>query len=236
MAGRGGLPGETRNYLMRVTGQPAEQWADAEALKNPEMSLMPPRAPCAEVVVAVRQQARVVRVARLVMDLAAATRPVEPAVVAARPAPSDAKQAKGKDAKGAAGRADKRGRGRKSAKASDKPVKDARHADRREEERNEKIAATDGRGSKDDVSRDSRKRKLAEKATTNGKRAKDHATREPIEDNVAAKAAKTPKDRKSKSAREQDSGRDPVRSKAKPVSRRSADAIASPRSWRAARR
>ena len=65
---RGELPGETRNYVIRVTGRPAEEWI---APKNdPEMLLMPAKAPCVEVVEAVQAQTKTVRLARLISELA----------------------------------------------------------------------------------------------------------------------------------------------------------------------
>src|SRR5258708_2298032 len=68
LAKRGDLPGETRNYVIRVTGRPAEEWI---APKNdPEMLLMPAKAPCVEVVDAVQAQAKTVRLARLISELA----------------------------------------------------------------------------------------------------------------------------------------------------------------------
>jgi hypothetical protein len=68
LAKRGELPGETRNYVVRVTGRPAEEWI---APKNdPEMLLMPAKAPCVEVVEAVQAQAKTVRLARLISELA----------------------------------------------------------------------------------------------------------------------------------------------------------------------
>ena len=68
LAKRGELPGETRNYVIRVTGRPAEEWI---APKNdPETLLMPAKAPCAEVVEAVQSQVKTVSMARLISELA----------------------------------------------------------------------------------------------------------------------------------------------------------------------
>jgi hypothetical protein len=68
LAKRGELPGETRNYVIRVTGRPAEEWI---APKNdPETLLMPAKAPCVEVVEAVQAQVKTVRMARLISELA----------------------------------------------------------------------------------------------------------------------------------------------------------------------
>jgi hypothetical protein len=91
MGKRGGLPGETRNYVLRITGRPADQWTGAGVTQNPEMTLMPAKAPCIEVKEAVAQQAQTVRVTRLIMELAAATAPPPPPVVLA-----DAKLDRGK--------------------------------------------------------------------------------------------------------------------------------------------
>ena len=49
MAKRGGLPGETRNYVIRITGRQAEQWTSSEFVRDPEATLMPAKAPCVEV-------------------------------------------------------------------------------------------------------------------------------------------------------------------------------------------
>lgn len=68
LAKRGDLPGETRNYVIRVTGKAAEDWIGAT--NNPEMLLMPAKAPCAEVVEAVQAQAKTVKTARLISELA----------------------------------------------------------------------------------------------------------------------------------------------------------------------
>jgi hypothetical protein len=84
LAKRGALPGETRNYVIRITGRVADRWTAAKAAIDPEMSLMPAKAPCAEVTAAVEQQAKVVRVGKLMSELVAATAPPEP-LVAAKP-------------------------------------------------------------------------------------------------------------------------------------------------------
>jgi hypothetical protein len=68
LAKRGDLPGETRNYVIRVTGKAAEDWIGAK--NDPEMLLMPAKAPCAEVVEAVRAQAKTVKTAKLISELA----------------------------------------------------------------------------------------------------------------------------------------------------------------------
>ena len=87
MAKRGGLPGETRNYVRRITGQTADRWTAPGVTQDPEMSLMPAKAPCTEVTEAVAQQTQTVRVTRLIMELAAATAPLatEPKMADANP-------------------------------------------------------------------------------------------------------------------------------------------------------
>ena len=69
------LPGETRAYVVRITGRQADQWLSSEIAHDPEATLMPARAPCAEVAEEVKAQAKIVRVARLMSELAAATAP-----------------------------------------------------------------------------------------------------------------------------------------------------------------
>ena len=59
---------ETRNYVVRVTGKQAEDWIGAK--NDPEMLLMPAKAPCAEVIEAVQAQAKTVRAAKLISELA----------------------------------------------------------------------------------------------------------------------------------------------------------------------
>ena len=57
MAERRTLPGETRAYVARITGHRADQWLSSEFARGPEATLMPARAPCAEVAEAVKEQA-----------------------------------------------------------------------------------------------------------------------------------------------------------------------------------
>jgi hypothetical protein len=68
LAKRGDLPAETRNYVVRVTGKAAEDWIGAK--NDPEMLLMPAKAPCTEVVEAVQAQAKTVKTAKLISELA----------------------------------------------------------------------------------------------------------------------------------------------------------------------
>jgi len=69
LAKKGEMPGETRNYVVRVTGRPIEEWVGAK--NDVEMLLMPAKAPCVEVAVAVEAQAKAVRMSRLIAELAA---------------------------------------------------------------------------------------------------------------------------------------------------------------------
>jgi soluble lytic murein transglycosylase-like protein len=73
LAKRGALPGETRRFVHAITGHSTEAWADAREKADPEVSLMPAKAPCIEVAEAVEEQARVVRVSKLIVELAEAT-------------------------------------------------------------------------------------------------------------------------------------------------------------------
>ena len=79
MAARRGLPGETRAYVARITGHRADQWLSHQFVRDAEAILMPARAPCPEVAEAVKEQAHFVRVAKLMMELVAATEPPPPA-------------------------------------------------------------------------------------------------------------------------------------------------------------
>lgn len=65
---KGELPTETRNYVIRVTGKQAEDWIGAK--NEPEMLLMPAKAPCSEVIEAVQAQAKTVKTAKLISELA----------------------------------------------------------------------------------------------------------------------------------------------------------------------
>jgi hypothetical protein len=69
LAKKGEMPGETRNYVIRVTGRPIEEWVGAK--NDVEMLLMPAKAPCVEVAQAVEAQVKAVRMSRLIAELAA---------------------------------------------------------------------------------------------------------------------------------------------------------------------
>jgi soluble lytic murein transglycosylase-like protein len=73
LAERRGLPGETRAYVVRITGQPADRWMTGELAHDPQAMVLPARAPCPDVVAEVKEQTRFARVAGLMMELAAAT-------------------------------------------------------------------------------------------------------------------------------------------------------------------
>jgi hypothetical protein len=70
MAERRTLPSETRAYVIQITGRPADQWLSKEIHRDPEAMLMPAKAPCAEVKEAVQVQMEVVRIAKLMAELA----------------------------------------------------------------------------------------------------------------------------------------------------------------------
>ena len=80
MAEQRTLPSETQAYVIRITGRPADQWLSSDIRNDPEATLMPAKAPCAEVNEDVRAQARIVRVSRLMSELAAATAPSPQAI------------------------------------------------------------------------------------------------------------------------------------------------------------
>jgi hypothetical protein len=54
------LPEETRNYVLRITSRPVEDWLQMNV--SPEDILMPPRAPCREVTEALRAQWVIMRI------------------------------------------------------------------------------------------------------------------------------------------------------------------------------
>ena len=58
MAEQRTLPSETQAYVIRITGRPADQWLSSEIRNDPAATLMPAKAPCAEVNEDVRAQAR----------------------------------------------------------------------------------------------------------------------------------------------------------------------------------
>jgi hypothetical protein len=72
MAKRGELPGETRAYVLKITGRPAEDWTAPGIKTDIEATLLPAKAPCVEVADAVKAQAKTVHAAKLMMELAQA--------------------------------------------------------------------------------------------------------------------------------------------------------------------
>ena len=141
MAKRGALPGETRNYVMRITGRPADRWTASDAASDPEMALMPAKAPCAEVAEAVVQQVKFVRVARLIKELADATKPPPPEPKIA--AKSGAKLADAKPERGRkAARAEHERSGHKTAHRTKEESKVADNKPHRLTKRDAKVADT----------------------------------------------------------------------------------------------
>jgi hypothetical protein len=54
MANRGPMPEETRNYVLRITSRSVEEWSQMKA--SGKDMLMPPGAPCPEVLEELREQ------------------------------------------------------------------------------------------------------------------------------------------------------------------------------------
>jgi hypothetical protein len=65
VARRRGLPEETRNYVIRITGKPANKWTSRKFLQGAEAKVMPAKAPCVEVAQEVAAQAKVAQLAKL---------------------------------------------------------------------------------------------------------------------------------------------------------------------------
>ena len=72
MTKRRKLPDETKNYVVRITGRPAEKWTSRAFVQEPEAKLMPAKAPCVEVAQEVAAQEKAVQSARLAAREAAA--------------------------------------------------------------------------------------------------------------------------------------------------------------------
>lgn len=60
------LPGETKDYVVRITGRPAEKWTSSVFVRTPAAKLMPAKAPCAEVAQAFAAEVKVLQMAKLV--------------------------------------------------------------------------------------------------------------------------------------------------------------------------
>jgi hypothetical protein len=71
VAKRRGLPEETRNYVMRITGKAADRWTSRKFVHGPEAKVMPAKAPCAEVAQEVAAQARAAQLSKLAAAQAA---------------------------------------------------------------------------------------------------------------------------------------------------------------------
>ena len=56
VAKRRGLPEETRNYVIRITGKTADKWTSKKFVQAPEAKVMPAKAPCVEVAQEVVEQ------------------------------------------------------------------------------------------------------------------------------------------------------------------------------------
>ena len=65
VAKRRGLPEETRNYVVRITGKPADKWTSSKFVQAPEAKVMPAKAPCVEVAQEVAAQAKAAQLAKL---------------------------------------------------------------------------------------------------------------------------------------------------------------------------
>jgi hypothetical protein len=74
MTRRRQLPDETKNYVVRITGRPAEKWASRAFVHAPEARLMPAKAPCVEVAQEVAAEAKAVQLVKLAAAAEAATK------------------------------------------------------------------------------------------------------------------------------------------------------------------
>jgi len=71
VAKRRGLPEETRNYVVRITGKTADKWTSKKFVQAPEAKVMPAKAPCVEVAQEAAAQAKAAELARLASAQAA---------------------------------------------------------------------------------------------------------------------------------------------------------------------
>jgi hypothetical protein len=71
VAKRRGLPEETRNYVVRITGKTADKWTSKKFAQGPEAKVMPAKAPCVEVAQEVAEQVRTAQLANLALAQAA---------------------------------------------------------------------------------------------------------------------------------------------------------------------
>jgi Transglycosylase SLT domain len=65
VARRRGLPEETRNYVIRITGKPADKWTSSKFVQAPEAKVMPAKAPCVEVAQEAAAQAKAALLAKM---------------------------------------------------------------------------------------------------------------------------------------------------------------------------
>ena len=65
VAKRRGLPEETRNYVIRITGKTADKWTSSKFVQGPESKVMPAKAPCVETVQEVAAQAKAAQLSKL---------------------------------------------------------------------------------------------------------------------------------------------------------------------------
>jgi hypothetical protein len=71
IAKRRGLPEETRNYVVRITGKTADKWTSKKFVQAPEAKVMPAKAPCVETAQEVAEQAKAAQLANLAAAQAA---------------------------------------------------------------------------------------------------------------------------------------------------------------------
>ena len=71
VAKRRGLPEETRNYVIRITGKAADKWTSKKFVQAPEAKVMPAKAPCVETAQEVAGQAKAAQLAQLAAAQAA---------------------------------------------------------------------------------------------------------------------------------------------------------------------
>ena len=71
VAKRRGLPEETRNYVIRITGKAADRWTSSKFVHGPEAKVMPAKAPCVETAQEVAGQAKAAQLAQLAAAQAA---------------------------------------------------------------------------------------------------------------------------------------------------------------------
>ena len=78
------LPSETRDYVRKITGRPADAWTSRAFAQAPEAAVMPARAPCWAVADEVEAQRKAAQAARMVAELdAKASAHAEPVTIAA---------------------------------------------------------------------------------------------------------------------------------------------------------